>query len=188
MFKRLRASFETSHLHTSTPRLTALCATSGWWLKLQLCVHVDVVCVCACSMFKHLDADQTNRLMDTMFSVVKQPGDTVIKAGKPRFDVTLQCCASHMARKKQSGTGTSHEIMRMRRLQPLYVHTHNTCMCSTVCAPVCTCAGDQGDNFYIIDEGTIDVYITKEGRDVKASATSPPMLARQLWPVAAHRS
>jgi CRP-like cAMP-binding protein len=27
--------------------------------------------------------------------------------------------------------------------------------------------GEEGDNFYVIDEGTIDVYIKKEGKEIK---------------------
>lgn len=36
------------------------------------------------------------------------------------------------------------------------------------CANICTsCAGDAGDNFYVIDEGTFDVFIKKADVETK---------------------
>lgn len=34
---------------------------------------------------------------------------------------------------------------------------------------LCVFAGDAGDNFYVIDEGTFDVYIKKEGVETKVT-------------------
>lgn len=33
------------------------------------------------------------------------------------------------------------------------------------------CTGDAGDNFYVIDEGTFNVYIKKEGVETKVRNT-----------------
>ncbi|KAG5181622.1 cyclic nucleotide-binding-like protein [Tribonema minus] len=61
-------------------------------------------------MFKHLDPGSTERVMEAMFNVRKEPGDCIIKEG------------------------------------------------------------EEGDNFYVIDEGTIDVYIKKEGKEIKVKS------------------
>ena len=53
-----------------------------------------------------------------------------------------------------------------------------------VAAIRCTfiCSGDAGDNFYVIDEGTFNVYIKKEGVETKVprSQTVAILVARTI--------
>lgn len=42
-------------------------------------------------------------------------------------------------------------------------------------------AGDAGDNFYVIDEGTFDVYIKKEGVETKVHVYQIYAYGGSIW-------
>eukprot|EP00953_Heterococcus_sp_UTEX-ZZ885_P031149 16378-Heterococcus_DN1.PRE.2 len=107
----------------------------------------------------HLDKGQTTKVKDAMFLVDKNPGDVIIKEGamcviqgSRQMYERSDCQQSYCMLQRNSSDCTANYIGTERMLTVV----------QTVSA-----SGEEGDNFYVIDEGTIDVYIKKEGKEIK---------------------
>lgn len=99
-------------------------------------------------MFKHLDVQQSNKVKDAMFLVEHKPGDVVIRAGKASFR-----CADYALGHEN---GADSILIATRALTKMLGLPYFRIS-----------PGDPGDNFYLIDQGSFDVFISKGGEEKK---------------------
>lgn len=126
-------------------------------------------------MFKHLDSLQTDQVKDTMFLVEHEPDDVVIREGTRQDSMKLWLW-------NKTSICSIFKVKRCSRPRPSVVCSLRYHPPGLLQFSLYICSGDAGDNFYVIDEGTFNVYIKKEGVETKVprSQTVATLVARTI--------